>query len=178
MKLTTYQKAADRYIPLKTNVLFVAESPPDALDRYFYFENVKNQDSLWIGLMKALYEGEFGETSKERLCKEKWLTKFKDDGYRLIDALKEPVVKSTGPPKRKKLISNVVDHVVEEIREISPNQIVLIKATVFDVLYGRLHAAGLPVVNERLSFPGLGHQKKFAERFENLVSDRRLTLSK
>ena len=178
MKLTTHQKSANKYMPLKTNVLFVAESPPAALDRYFYFENVKEQDALWVGLMKALYESEFGETSRERLSKKKWLTKFKNDGYRLIDALKEPVGKSTKRLKRKKLISNVVDHVIEEIKEISPNQIVLIKTTVFDVLYDPLHTAGLPVVNERLPFPGLGHQKKFAERFENLVSDRRLTLSK
>ena len=69
MKLTRYQKAANRYIPLETNVLFVAESPPAVLDRYFYFEDVQQQDSLWIELMKALYEGEFVETSRERLCK-------------------------------------------------------------------------------------------------------------
>ena len=69
MKLTKYQKAASRYIPLETNVLFIAESPPDAIERYFYFENVQEQDSLWVGLMKALYKGEFGETSRERLSK-------------------------------------------------------------------------------------------------------------
>ena len=178
MKLTTYQNTANRYIPLETNVLFIAESPPAALDRYFYFENVQEQDALWVGLMKALYEGEFGETWKERLWKKKWLTKFKDDGYRLIDALKEPVDQSTGSRKRKNLILNVVDRIIEEIREISPNQIVLIKATVFDVLYDPLHTAGLPVVNERLPFPGSGRQKEFAVRFRNLVSDRRLTLSK
>ena len=173
-----YQKTANRYVPLETNVLFIAESPPAAFDRYFYFENVKEQDALWVGLMKALYEGEFGETSRERLCKEKWLTKFKDDGYRLIDALKEPVDQSTGSRKRKNLILNVVDRIIEEIREISPNQIVLIKATVFDVLYDSLHTTGLPVVNERMPFPGSGRQKEFAVRFRNLVSDRRLTLSK
>ena len=178
MKLTTYQKAANKYIPLETNVLFIAESPPAAHDRYFYFEDVQEQDALWVGLMKALYEGEFGETSRERLWKKKWLTKFKDDGYRLIDALKEPVGQSTGSRKRKNLILNVVDRVIEEIREISPNQIVLIKATVFDVLYDPLHTTGLPVVYERLPFPSSGRQKEFAVRFRNLVSDRKLTLSK
>ena len=177
MKLTTHQNAANRYVPLETNVLFIAESPPAALDRYFYFENVQEQDALWVGLMKALYESEFGETSRERLRKRKWLTKFKDDGYRLIDALKDPVGQYTDP-QRKKLILNVVDRVIEEIREISPNQIVLIKATVFDVLYDPLHTSGLPVVNERLPFPGSGRQREFAVRFRNLVSDRRLTLTK
>jgi len=167
--LTKYQKAASRYIPLETNVLFIAESPPDAIERYFYFENVQEQDSLWIGLMKALYEGEFGETSRERLRKKKWLTKFKDDGYRLIDALKNPVGQYKDP-QRRKLISNAVDHVIEEVKEISPNQIVLIKATVFDVLYDPLHTAGLPVVNERLPFPGSGRQNQFAEIFRNMVS--------
>ncbi len=178
MKLTEYQNAAKKYVPLETKVLFIAESPPSALDRYFYFEDVREQDSLWVGLMKALYTGEFGETSKERLRKRKWLTKFKDDGYQLIDALKEPVGQSTNPRKREKLIRERTDQIIKEIKEISPNQIVLIKATVFNVLCGPLRISGLPVVNEKLPFPGSGQQKVFDERFENLISDGRLTLSK
>ena len=178
MKLTTYQIAANQYIPFETNVLFIAEAPPAALDRYFYFDNVQEQDSLWIGLMKALYKGEFGETSRERLRKKTWLTKFKDDGYRLIDALKEPVGQSMNSQKRKKLILERVDQIIEEVREMSPNQIVLIKATVFDVLFDSLYIAGLPIVDEKLPFPSSGQQKVFDERFRYLVSDGRLTLSR
>ena len=93
--------AAEKYVPLNTNLLFIAEAPPSALERYFYFEDVQTGDSLWIELMKALYSSEFGITAEERSKKEDWLTKFKNDGYRLIDALKEPVCNSMSAQSEK-----------------------------------------------------------------------------
>ncbi len=106
--------------------------------------------------MKALYEGEFGESSRERLRKKKWLTKFKDDGYRLIDAIIEPVRPFIKSRERENLNFERKEHIIEEILQISPCRIVLIKATVFDALYDSLHKAGLPVVNEKLPFSGSG----------------------
>jgi hypothetical protein len=40
-------RAARRYRPEKVDLLLVAEAPPSALDRYFYFEDVSEQDSLF-----------------------------------------------------------------------------------------------------------------------------------
>ena len=128
--------------------------------------------------MKALYEGEFGETSKERLRKKKWLTKFKDDGYRLIDAIKEPVGPFIKSRERENLNFERKDHIIEEILQNSPCRIVLIKATVFDALYDSLHKAGLPVVNEKLAFPSSGRQKEFDEKYNMLISDGTITLTK
>ena len=90
MDLSAYEKAAARYAPSKTLVLFVAESPPASIDRYFYYPDVEQQDSLWVELMKALYGDEFRETRDERPRKRYWLARFQADGYRLIDAVKEP----------------------------------------------------------------------------------------
>ena len=50
-----YQQARARYVPRRTRVLFVAEAPPLSLERYFYFEDVRNGDWLWIALMKELF---------------------------------------------------------------------------------------------------------------------------
>jgi hypothetical protein len=46
-------EAAARYRPKAVRLLLVAEAPPSALDRYFYFEDVPEQDSLfptWFAL--------------------------------------------------------------------------------------------------------------------------------
>lgn len=41
MDLSQYEEAAARYAPSETRVLFVAESPPASIDRYFYYPNVR-----------------------------------------------------------------------------------------------------------------------------------------
>ena len=115
--------AADKYVPLKTNYLFIVEAPPSALERYFYFEDVQTGDSLWIELMKALYSSEQNAvtisiivTAENRSKKKDWLTKFKNDGYRLIDALKEPVCRSMSGQKRKILITDRADEIIKEVK--------------------------------------------------------------
>ena len=40
-------RAARKYRPKQVELLLVAEAPPAALDRYFYFEDVREQDSLF-----------------------------------------------------------------------------------------------------------------------------------
>ena len=168
---------ADKYVPMNTNLLFIAEAPPSALERYFYFEDVQTGDSLWIELMKALYSSEFGVTTKNRSKKKDWLTKFKNDGYRLIDALKEPVCKSISGRMRKKLMTDRANEIIKEVKKISPKQVLLIKVTVFDALHQTLLNAGIPVVCGRLPFPGSGQQKKFQEGFRMLVANGKLNLT-
>ena len=107
MTLSAYQISAEKYVPLSIKILFIAESPPSDLERYFYFENLQTSDWLWIGLMKAIYGVEFGVTKKERLRRKQWLVRFRNDGYRLIDASKEPFCKGVSPRKREKLCDTV-----------------------------------------------------------------------
>jgi SOS response associated peptidase (SRAP) len=56
-------KAANKYRPATTRLLFIAESPPQAEDRYFYFEDMRQGDWLWIALMKAVFGAEFGKAT-------------------------------------------------------------------------------------------------------------------
>lgn len=83
-----YAKAAEKYRPNKTCVLFVAEAPPGSVDRHFYFEHVKRGDWLWIALMKAVYPSEWESTKVERRRKVYWLLKFQKSGFLLVDAVK------------------------------------------------------------------------------------------
>ena len=54
---------------------------------------------------------------------------------------------------------------VERCKELAPAKIVLIKATVYDAAYGLLSQAGLPVVEQRIAFPGSGRQADFRRQF-------------
>jgi len=163
-----YERAAAKYRPRKTGVLFVAEAPPSSLDRYFYFEDVKRQDALWVELMKAVFGMEnWTTTRQERRRKREWLLKFQEKGYQLIDAVKEPM--DCGDSARVEKIKENSRELISEIKQINPAMIVLIKATVHKALFQQLETAGLPVAGCKLPFPGNGQQKKFHREFPRAV---------
>lgn len=166
-------KAANKYCPARTRLLFVAESPPQADDRYFYFEDVRQGDWLWIALMKALFSTEFKRSRTERQHKAYWLARFQKSGYQLIDAVKEPLF---GTHKnRVEQIRAVVPDLSGEIRRSAPDCILLVKASVHEALFALLTKVGLPVVNEiPLPFPSSGQQKRFHTEFRHLVDSGRV----
>lgn len=167
-----YAEAARKYKPDRTRVLFVAEAPPNSIERYFYYEDVTEGDWLWIALMKTLYGAEWGRTKEERPKKEKWLNRFRGDRFQLIDAVKKPIFGS--PAKQTQLIRSAAAERISEIKEINPEQVVLIKRTVHDALYADLKKAGVPVVNAHpLPFPSSGRQKQFQDEFRGLVDNKK-----
>lgn len=162
-----YHHAAKKYRPKKTRVLFVAEAPPLSIDRYFYFEDVKRADWLWIALMKELFHTEWGQMRYERAWKRYWLLKFQKNGYQLIDAVKRPITGLSAA--RVQIIKREVQELISEIKRIKPKCIVLIKATVHDALFQELGKAHLQVMNKRpLPFPGFGRQNEFHRKFRRL----------
>ncbi len=62
------------------------------------------------------------------------------------------------------------------MREMHPQQVLLIKAIVYVALHAPLRSAGVPVVDGRLPFPAFGQHVEFVDNFRNLIADRRLTL--
>ena len=101
----------------------------------------------------------------------------KNDDYRLIYALQEPICRSKSEQKRRNFITDRADEIIKEVKKISPKQVLLIKVTVFDVLHQTLLNAGIPVVCGRLPFPGSGQQKMFQEGFRMLVANGKLNLT-
>jgi hypothetical protein len=77
--------AAARYKPQKVELLLVAEAPPAALDRYFYFEHVPDQDSLFRHVVRAALAIE-----PSRSAKSHQLRSLADRGVLLIDLKPEP----------------------------------------------------------------------------------------
>ena len=58
---------------------------------------------------------------------------------------------------------------IRRVRKLAPAKVVLIKATVYDNAFAALRDANLPVVDERVPFPGSGQQRRFATAFERAL---------
>lgn len=161
------ERAARRYKPKSIRLLLVAESPPSAIDRYFYFTDVTEQDGLWVETMKHFYPDEFGPVARERPRKDMWLRRLQAEGVFLIDAVKQPLTGSRATRVRR--IRSQAEPLVSEIRDLGPAGIVLIKATVWEALSKIFKDGELPVLNHGPApFPGSGQQKRFHEEMERL----------
>ena len=58
-----FAKATLRYKPATFRVLFIAEAPPAfRFNRLFYFEDLRDGDTLFLEMMKTLYGSAVGFT--------------------------------------------------------------------------------------------------------------------
>lgn len=180
------QSARLKYKPDEIKILFVAEAPPENIERFFYYENVKEKDALFINLIRLLYpeyrDKNGGSVEQIRKHKKALLERFQKDGYYLIDALPEPISLKLNSREREKLIKARKNDLANEIKSlIAPGPynpedphvgIVLIKATVFDALFDYLFVEQrLPVLNNniKIPFPSHGNTGRFSEELHNAL---------
>ncbi|RYZ57558.1 MAG: hypothetical protein EOO14_10835, partial [Chitinophagaceae bacterium] len=89
-----YSVARNKYKPRRIETLLIAEAPPDSLDRFFYFEDVKRQDSLFLEIMGVLYPDQkqrYLASGRDTAVKEELLETFKEDGFWLLDLSEVPL---------------------------------------------------------------------------------------
>jgi hypothetical protein len=146
-------RAAQRYRPEVVDLLLVAEAPPSALDRYFYFEDVLTHDSLF----RYVVRGILGETPTRD--KAPYLEELKDRGIYLEHVCEDPFA------SRREALPGCVPGLVRRCRALRPRRVVVIGAGAYDHAYDALAAAGLPVVDLRMPYPGSGQQRRFLEGF-------------
>ena len=158
--LTARREAAESFRPAHVDCLLVAEAPPADKARYFYFETVATQDSLYLEVSKALFFSL--DTQRLRANKARYLSRLHDQGMWLVDLAEEPVPDPGGKPE---YLTTWVDSLVERCRTIHPRRVILLASPVYDVAFQRLRDAGVPVVDIRTPFPGSGRQKEFRARF-------------
>ena len=172
-----YAKASAQYLPAHTKLLIIQEAPPYALERHFYFTDVRVHDGLWVNFTRYAYKADFGdEVAAERKRKDYWLGRCKADGYQVIDSMREPIARNPHPA-RVKMIAARAPAIVKECKEIAPDQILLAKKSVYEGLAGPIAEAGLPLVNEEaLPFPGRGQQLKFLAGLDTLIEHGRLKM--
>jgi hypothetical protein len=58
-----------------------------------------------------------------------------------------------------------VPDLLRRVRKLEPDKIIAIKASVYNLVRPALAEAGLPVVDERVMFPGSGQQRRFEVAF-------------
>jgi len=185
------KEAREKYKPEKIKCLFIAEAPPSAPDRFFYFEDVWEQDSLYLEMMKVLFPDEPKKlesigghtldfdflrgpsTDKLRGNKKEYLNRFKESGFFLIDNLDFPMPPQHNRTKDKiHFLEGQKDRLYDKVKQLIDNKtpIVLISVPVYQANAGNLEYYGFNVIhNEAIEFPGSGQQKKFREKMGNLV---------
>jgi hypothetical protein len=164
----TYAKARNKYKPSHISTLLITEAPPCNLDRYFYFEDVKKQDSLFLEIMGVLYADKKQRYLKKgRATEDKMelLEMFKEDGYLLLDLYEVPDDVSVSDEEAATSLLSRLEKLIDK-----STPIILIKANVFDLCYPILKEKGYNVINERLPFPGSGQQKVFREKFAEILN--------
>lgn len=144
------EDSAQRYEPALIRLLLVAEAPPKVLDRYFYFEDVGIQDALFRYIARSILGEQPTQARKPEL-----LQRLSDQGVFLIDLKEDPM-------DTRALTTHVPD-LVSRVVALLPESVILIKATVYDAAYRALRQRGLPVIDERIPFPGSGRQRQFEE---------------
>lgn len=143
------EAAAAKYKPDRISLLLVAEAPPTATDRYFYFPDVAIHDSLFRYTARLVLRVEPTRTNKAAI-----LSRLHDAGVFLIDLCPDPVVE-------KAELRACVEDLVRRAKALKPDKIILIKASVYDAAIRALQAAQLPVVDRMIPFPGSGQQMRF-----------------
>ena len=160
--MITITEAREKYRPANIKLLFIAESPPEDVKRFFYYEDVPEQDSLFIQMMRVIYD--LSDSAKViRANKKSLLDQFCADGFFLEDALDEPIgVKATEAKIRviKKHRSAFMSKLAQTVDKSVP--IILISRPVHDGLRNLLVQKGYDVLNtEMIDFPGSGGQTNF-----------------
>lgn len=143
-----YSQARDRYKPKDIKILIIVEAPPCALDRFFYFEDVKTQDSLFLEIMGILYPRDkelYLKSKRDTNLKEQLLERFRMDGFWLLDLYELPTdyihIKDADP------VPDLVRRINKTVT--TDPDMVLIKANVYDMCYSKLGDAGYRVIDER-----------------------------
>ena len=162
------EKARQKYKPETVKYLLVAEAPPDSLERFFYYDNVRQHDYLFLGVAEALYpklKEQFLLSGRSSEIKNSILHTLQQDGFYLLDLSELPLSLldidfQSQLPKLVEKINSIAD---------DSTQIILIKANVYDIAFYYLKQKFQNVVDQRIAFPGQGGQRKFHDEFKQAL---------
>ena len=165
--LKQLETARNKYKPEKIKILIIGEAPPEWIDRFFYYEDVKKADYLFLGIIGVLYpdlKNQYMVNKRNRVIKEKILKKFVHDGFFLLDLFEFPISLNTDTENEAidKLMIKIDGHGIQEA------PIVLIKANVYDTAFVPLKRK-YNVIDKRIDFPSCGNQQKFHDKFSEVI---------
>lgn len=165
--------ARKKYKPKRIKLLLIAEAPPEQIERFFYYEEVKDNDWLYLGLVKALCGKGTYDTKKIRANKKLILETLQQDGIYLMDLYPFPLRPDFLVEFDTKLCKSDLIQALEAekaVDKLSTN-IILIKTNVYDCLYRDLKDKNYRIQDKRIPFPSSGQQQKFAEAMQKALEE-------
>jgi hypothetical protein len=163
------EEARNSYKPESIRYLLIAEAPPNSIDRFFYYPDVKTSDYLFLGVMGVLFperKRKYISSGRPESMKKDLLRDFQEKGFFLLDLLDFPInlysesLENALPPLVDKLNKCVDDN----------TPIILIKANVYDLAFQPLVLNGFKnTVSLRIPFPGQGWQTVFGIKFSEAL---------
>jgi hypothetical protein len=173
--VSVFAQARKKYLPDQVKLLFITEAPPTPdRQRYFYFEQVKQGDSLFLELMKVLFPEEVDsfETVKAlRAEKVYFLERFQSADFHLIHVADSPLPNTT-VTQRRNIYKENLPNLIKQIDGLAGKHtpIVLISAVVFEACFEGLIEAGYQVLNQTMiEFPNSGQQINFRRKLSALL---------
>ncbi|WP_143470529.1 hypothetical protein [Labilibaculum filiforme] len=165
--LKQLESARNKYKPEEIKTLIVGEAPPDSIERFFYYEDVKKADYLFLGIIGVLYpslKNQYMDSKRNPVIKEQILKKFVHDGFFLLDLFEFPVSMNTDTD------NEAVNKLIIKIDGLGINKapLVLIKANVYDTAFVPLRRK-FNVTDKRIDFPSCGNQQKFHDKFSEVI---------
>lgn len=168
-KLEWYEQLRDQYRPEELKVLPIGESPPNpgAGERRFFYSSTLSYDNLYRGVALAVY-GDRDDFNIQN--KKDTLERLRDDGFWLIDAVENPINKSS-PPARRHAISAAVPRLVERCGELAPERgVIICHDPVYQAAAPALLAADVRLLHSvALPFPLGNWRAKFVEGFRKAL---------
>ena len=179
-----FATATIRYKPATIRVLFIAEAPPAfRFNRLFYFEGLRDGDTLFLEMMKTLYGSAVGFTENGfspgssaeeiRSNKSELLARFMREGYFLIDASEDPMPDRASSSQKLALLRASVPRLIVRLKEFAVDKstpVVLIGGVTYSACAQSLMNLGFNVINEEMiDHPARGGQLRFRQKLRRTL---------
>ena len=162
-------EARNSYKPESIRYLLIAEAPPNSIDRFFYYPDVKTADYLFLGVMGVLFpdrKRKYISSGRTESMKKDLLRDFQEKGFFLLDLLDFPI--NLYSESLENAVPSLVDKLKKSVDANTP--IILIKANVYDLAFQPLVSNGFKnTVSLRIPFPGQGWQTVFGIKFSEAL---------
>ena len=163
------EEARNSYKPESIRYLLIAEAPPNSIDRFFYYPDVKTADYLFLGVMGVLFpdrKRKYISSGRTESMKKDLLRDFQEKGFFLLDLLDFPI--NLYSESLENAVPSLVDKLKKSVDANTP--IILIKANVYDLAFQPLVSNGFKnTVSLRIPFPGQGWQTVFGIKFSEAL---------
>jgi len=161
-----YASMATKFKPNKVKIVLLAESPPKIADeakisqlKYFYnIDYVDNQKDILLRetAKVILNNNDLSVRTKEE--KIAILNGLKDAGVYLVDVVKYAINK-TDKKVRKQAIMDSMPALLDELKELNPERIIVVMKSIYDMVGQDLREAGLPIIDVPVYSPFSPTQK-------------------